>query len=192
MTTSSQQLTPLLEATLRELFQAERSATRHPRVEASRLGTTPPGDVMEEIAVHADGQLEKLDELAMARGMTPAAAAKTIGSAFSVIRDNFTDLTTTTEQSYRLTMLGVRHGIDLVRILRELAVRANDESLKQWSEAWLLRRLELAENAETQLAWFVANPERALEPVRATPLAYMVRSALKVFGKLDSGRAVGA
>jgi hypothetical protein len=161
-------------------------------VEASRLGTTPPGDVMEEIAAHADGQIEKLDELAVARGMTPASGAKTIGSAFSVIRDNLADLTTTTEQSYRVTMLGVRHGIDLVRMLRELALRASDESLKQWSEAWLSRRLELAEQAETELAWFVANPERALAPVRTTPLAYMVRSALKAFGKLDTGRAAGA
>jgi len=189
MTSPSDGSISLLEATLRELFQAESSATQHPRVEASRLGTSPPGDVMEEIALHADSQLEKLDDIALSRGMTPAAAAKTIGSAFSVIRDSFTDLTNTTEQSYRLTMLGVRHGIDLVRILRELAVRAEDAELVQWSEAWLLRRLELIERCEAELAWFVANPERALEPVRSTPLAYVVRSALKVFGKLDSGSA---
>lgn len=190
--TANQELAPLLEATLRELFQAERSATEHPRVEASRLGTSPPGDAMEEIAVHADGQLEKLDDLALERGMTPAAAAKTVGKAFSVIRDHVTDLTTTTEQSYRLTMLGVRHGIDLVRILRELAIRAQDSELAQWSEAWLVRRLALAERCETELAWFVANPDRALEPVRATPMAHVVRAALKVFGKLDSGTESGA
>lgn len=77
------------------------------------------------------------------------------------------------------TLLGVRHGVDLVRVLHELAVMAEDGALKSWTEAWLLQRLELLEQAETELAWFVANPARALEPVRQTPLAFMARSALR-------------
>jgi hypothetical protein len=183
------ELQEFLEATLRELFQAERSATRHPRVESDRLGATPPGNVMDEIALHADGQIEQLDDVARARGIAPANAAKSIGRAFSLIRDNVTDLTTTSEQSYRLTLLGIRHGIDLVRILRELSIKANDFDLQAWSEQWLVQRVELVERAETELAWFVANPARALEPARTTPLAVMARSALKVFGKIDTGTA---
>jgi ferritin-like metal-binding protein YciE len=184
--TSTQEL---LEGTLRELFQAESSATRHPRVEADRLGANSPGDAMEEIALHADSQIERLDELARARGLAPAPAAKGIGRALSVMRNNFADLATTSEQSYRFTMLGVRHGIDLVRMLRQLAVRADDAELKAWSEQWITRRLELIERAEDELAWFADNASRAMEPARATPLAAIARSALKVFGKLDTARA---
>jgi hypothetical protein len=176
----------LLEATLRELFQSERSATRHPRIEAERLGTSPPGGAMEDIAFHADTQLDELDEIARARGIAPAEGAKAIGKAFSVVRDHVTDLTTTIEQSYRLTLMGVRHGIDLVRMLRELGVRAEDDALRQWSERWLAKRIELIERAENELAWFVENPNRALAPIRSTPLAVFARSALKAFGKADT------
>lgn len=176
----------LLEATLRELFQAERSATRHPRIESSRLAGTPPGDAMDDIALHADNQAEGLDDVARVRGVVPAGAAKAIGEAFSAIRDNLLDLATTTEQSYRITLLGVRHGVDLVRVLHEQALMADDAELKAWTEAWLLERLELLEQAETELAWFVANPARALEPVRQTPLAFMARSALRALGKIDT------
>jgi hypothetical protein len=175
----------LLEASLLELFQAERSATRHPRIESERLAATPPGGTMEEIALHADGQLEELTELARERGIAPGPAAQAIGRAFSVLRDNLTDLTTTTEQSYRLTLLGLRHGIDLTRLLRELAVLADDTELRTWSEKWLLRRVEQVERAETDLRWFVENPARAMEPVRTTPLAVFARSALRAFGKMD-------
>src|SRR6185295_19786823 len=151
------------------------------RVESERLAGTPPGSAMEEIALHADKQLEELAELARLRGITPAPAAQAIGRALSVMRDSLADLTTTTEQSYRVTMLGVRHGVDLVRLLRALALKAQDEALKAWTEAWLLRRTELVDAAETELTWFADNPERALAPVSSTPLALIARSALRAF-----------
>ncbi len=183
---ASKESQELLEATLRELFQAERSAARHPRVEASRLADTPPGDAMDAIAWHAESQAEGLDEVSRVRGVAPAGAAKAIGKAFSAIRDNLLDLATTTEQSYRITLLGVRHGVDLVRVLHGQAVRAEDAGLKAWTEAWLLERLEVLEQAETELAWFAANPARALEPVRQTPLSLVARTALRALGKIDT------
>jgi hypothetical protein len=182
MTLSEADAKALFEATVKELFQAERSATRHPRVESDRLGATPPGNAMDEIALHAEKQLDELDDIAVLRGIADGAAPKAIGRVFSSIRDNLTDLTTSAEQSYRLTLLGVRHGIDLVRLLRELAIRADDRGLKAWTEGWLLRRVELAEQAEAQLEWFAEHPARALAPVRSTPLAVIARSALRALG----------
>jgi hypothetical protein len=119
-------------------------------------------------------------------GFAQSPAAQAIGRAFSMARENLSDLTTTTEQSYRLTMLGVRHGIDLVRVLRELADAAEDAGLRTWSEKWLLRRVELIERAEMDLRWFVENPARAMGPVRKTPLAVLARSALSAIGKIDT------
>jgi len=184
--TVSKETKDFLEATLLELFQAERSAARHPLIESERLAATPPGGTMEEISLHADSQLDELTELARLRGIAHSPAAQALGRAFSVLRDNLTDLTTTTEQSYRLTMLGVRHGIDLVRVLRELANAAEDTALRTWSEKWLLRRVELIERAEMELRWFVENPARAMAPVRTTPLAVLARSALSAIGKTDT------
>jgi hypothetical protein len=169
----------LFESTLRELFQAERSGSRHPRVEAQRLGQGPPAAIMDEIASHASTALEELDDIARERGVRPSDDMKAIGRTLSGFRNQFADLTMTQEQSFRMTLLGVRHGIDLVRLLRELALVAHDEDLRQWSERWLLRRLDLAEQAETALEWFVANPHKAIAPARTTPLAVVARTLVK-------------
>jgi hypothetical protein len=175
----------LFEATLRELFQAERSGSRHPRVEAQRLGESAPAAAMDDIANHACAALEQLDDMARERGVNPAEEAKVIGRALSTFRNQLADLTLTSEQSFRMTMLGVRHGIDLVRLLRELAVLAQDDELRRWSEGWLLRRIELVEQAEAALEWFAANPRAAIAPARSTPLAIVARTVAKAFGKGD-------
>jgi hypothetical protein len=176
----------LLGATLRELFQAERSATRHPRIESDRLGATPPGDAMEELARHADRSLDELDDVARVRGVVPASGAKGIGRALSTIRNQVTDLVTTTEQSYRFTLLGIRHSMDLVRLLRELGIDAADDDLKAWCERWLLRRLELIGDAETALAWFAEHADVAIRPARTTPLASIARQALRALGQAET------
>jgi hypothetical protein len=184
--TVSKHAQELLESTLRELFQAERSASKHPRSEAERLGQSPPGTMMEEIAVHAERSLEQLEDIARVRGFEPFGGALAAGRALSALRDQLADLAATTEQSYRVTLLGVRHSVDLVRLLRGLAVAADDRELQDWSERWSLRRLDLIEQAENALAWFAEHPAKALEPVKGTIVAQVARKMLRAVTGAES------
>jgi hypothetical protein len=176
---------PLLEGVLAELFQSEKSASRHPLVEADRLGDSPPSLPMQLVAAHATRALSELDVLAVERKVEVGVAAMGIGRGLSAIRNRFGDLPLRREQSYRMTLLGIRHGIDLVRLLREIAIAHDDSALMQWADQWLEERLQLIGQAEAQLAWFARKPEQAVQPVKNTIWARGARSLSVAFGKLD-------
>lgn len=174
-----------LEALTRELLSSERSATRHARLEADRLGQTPPGVIMEEIALHAERAVEQVEEWARRRGVSGLTAESAAVRALAGARDKLTDLALTTEQSYRMSLLTVRHSVDLIRSIRELAVLADDRDLREWSERWSLRRLDLLEQGEMALAWFAEHAGRALEPIKSTLVAQVARTMLKAVSKAD-------
>ncbi len=44
------------------------------------------------------------------------------------------------ERSYRATLLGLRHGLDVIRLLREVAERDGDRALALWCEDTLVER----------------------------------------------------
>ena len=67
-----------------------------------------------------------------------------------------------TERSYRLTLLGLKHGVDATRLLREVVALTNDVALLKFCDLVLVERLCLVEDAEQALAWFAENPETAL------------------------------
>jgi hypothetical protein len=51
-----------------ELFQTERSASKHPRIEASRLGRSPAAHAMRAISRHGEQMLPEIKRLAEAEG----------------------------------------------------------------------------------------------------------------------------
>lgn len=174
----------LLETTLVELFQADRDAHRRSRLEAERLGQSPPGTAMDELAIHTERSLEQLGDLARHRGVPPPGGS--VVRAASVFGERITSLATTAERSYRRTLLGARRSVDLVRLLRELAVAADDRDLRDWSERWSFERIDLIEQAEAALAWFAEYPHRAMEPLKNTLVAHMTRTLLKAAARADT------
>ena len=60
-------------------------------------------------------------------------------------------------------MLGVRHGVDLFRLVREAAEAEGDRALHVFCIEWLATRVPLMENIETQLAWFALRPVEAMK-----------------------------
>ena len=66
------------------------------------------------------------------------------------------------ERSYRGTLLGMRHGADLVRIFEATAARAGQGELVRWAQNWLRQREPLVKEAERELVWYAAHAERAL------------------------------
>ena len=144
----------LLPHLLTELFQTERSAYRHPIREAKRLGDVPPAIAMRAVAAHANEVLDELPKLARARGLDVVGTGTIVGETFSDIRHFVVDRFVDMERSYRGTLLGMRHGIDLVRLLRATASDEADMDLVDFCDRWLAVRERLVAGVEHELEWF--------------------------------------
>lgn len=155
---------PIVDRAWGELFQTERSAERHGQVEAERLGDAPPAAPLLLVSAHATNALAELDALARARGHEAAKAGEGVGQFFSEVRQKIADLALTREMSYRGTLLGIRHGIDLVALVHHAAADSDPE-LHSWTKAWLEERTRLVDAAARELSWFARNPEIAEQPV---------------------------
>jgi hypothetical protein len=145
-----------------ELFQTETSASWHCRREARRLASSPPAWALLAVADHADGVLRALPALAEQHEMSISAGGHLVGRAFTAIRHSFVDRLIDGERSYRGTLLGIRHGIDVVRLLEHVALVLNDADLANWCEGWLDTRTELTARVEEGLAWFARHPVEAI------------------------------
>jgi hypothetical protein len=150
-----------------EVGQTERSAIRHPRVEARRLGLSPPASALRAVADHAERAEPSFRALAEARGMARRSVGTAIGTLFSVGRDGLADFFLTTEQSYRGTLLGLRHGYDVVSVLRMAARVEHDIEVANWSDVWLAERAPLLDAIAGQMRWFVDRPALALSSAKS-------------------------
>jgi hypothetical protein len=171
---------------VRELFQTEESARQHPMLEAERLGEVPPADALRAVAAHARRTLAELPPLVRRHDLPVSNGGRRVGAAFSAIRDRFADLMLTAERSYRGTLLGMRHGVDLVLLIQSVARMEGDASLANWCDHWLERRRPLVEAAAQELAWFAANPARAREPARDNALAIGLQALVSGFEQLGA------
>lgn len=113
----------LLSKLCRELFQAETSARLHPRREADRLGDCPPAKALRAVSEDA--------ELALATVPAPFSQRPSwrvgafAGHAFSVARQAVIDRLVDRERSYRGTLFGLHHCVDLVTLLKATAVNGS-------------------------------------------------------------------
>jgi hypothetical protein len=156
----------LLEKLTRELFQTETSASRHCRREAERLGNAAGAEAFREIARHADGILERLPGLMKAEGLPESPGGSIVGASFSQVRDKIADKMLDRERSYRGTILGLRHGVDVVRLFGAVGERNGRSTLGSFRDEWFATRLPLVQRVEEGLVWFADHPDTALE--RAT------------------------
>jgi hypothetical protein len=156
----------LLQRLMRELFQTETSAVRHCQREAERVLGCPPADALLAVADHARDTLCELPSLARVEELPVSLAGVYTGALFSELRDKLFDPMTTSERSYRGTLLGARHGLDLVRMLRALADETLRCALFDFCGSWLTARTVLVEELEEQMHWFAQHPERAVRNAR--------------------------
>src|SRR5689334_1449860 len=108
-----QDLQKLYDKLCRELAQSEQSASTHPRREAKRLGDTAPAHALLAIATHADELRPRFAALMAKRQPKGMRVGRAFGRAFSAIRQAFADRLIDAERSYRGTLLGLHHGIDV-------------------------------------------------------------------------------
>jgi hypothetical protein len=161
-TTLTTPITRLRDQLARELVQSEHDARVHTRREAKRLGNVPPARALAAIAAHADvvgGFLASYVGAQQPRGRRIGAA---VGAAFSAVRQVLVDRVIDAERSYRATLLGLKHGIDTARLLRDVATAHGEVDLARWCDALVEDRGCLVEIAERALAWFAVHPDVAL------------------------------
>ncbi len=161
ITTENGASTKLFKRLGHELFQTETSAALHCRREAERLGNTPPSQALLAVANHAQDVLRDLPTLAALTSIPESKKSSLVGRMFSEIRDKVADRIIDSERSYRGTLLGARHGMDLVQLLRCAAERYGDEPLASFCESWLEERGELVQRLADELDWFARNPQAA-------------------------------
>lgn len=152
----------LLSNLFHELFQTEQSAVSHPQREADRLGDVPPAQALRVVSAHAERVLKELPELAEQRNLPTSRFGQTVGQMFSNMRQWFADHLIDEERSYRGTLLGLRHGVDLVLLIRHAARVEGDPGLEGWCTTWLTERVPLVDEVAAQLAWFASTPKVAL------------------------------
>lgn len=147
----------------RELAQSERSALVHTRREARRLGDISPAHALLAISAHAEALRPPFEALMVKRQPRRGIqVGRIVGEWFSTMRHLIADRVIDVERSYRGTLLGMRHGVDIVRLLREVALRDHDAHLVRFCDEFLLDRLALIEGAEQALAWFAEQPSKAI------------------------------
>ena len=152
----------LLRNLIPEVFQTEVSASRHCRREAGRNPGTPPAQALLAVSEHADRSLARLREQVRAAGLPVSVGGGLLGATFSELRERIADRLMDGDRSYRATLLGVRHGVDVVKMFGLTAALARKNELAEWAEDWLATRTELAHELERQLEWFALHTERAL------------------------------
>lgn len=145
----------------RELAQSEHDAKLHTMREARRLGPVPPAVALRAIATHAEDQRPRFESL-MRRQPAGLQLGRAVGLVFSTLRHYLFDRLIDTERSYRATLLGIKHGLDVARLLREVAVREGDPAIVRFCDELLVERTLLVEDAEKQLVWFAECPQQAL------------------------------
>jgi hypothetical protein len=154
--------TRLRDKLCRELAQAERDARLHPRREARRLGEGAAAEALFAIADHADGIEPVLMKVLGQRQSVGIKVAHAVASVFSGVRHLFLDRVIGRDRSYRATLLGLKHGVDVARLLREVATLSQEVALIKFCDLFLVERLCLLEDAEQAFLWFAENPEIAL------------------------------
>lgn len=148
----------LLDKLTREVGRIEGQAIEHPPREARRLGDQPPVRALREVAEHAVAMRPRFETMALGHGLVVHRFA--VG-ALTTLRHLVIDRVVDPERSYRSVLLELRHGIEVVRLLREATRREELVGLIRWCDDWLTARRTLVARAEAQLAWFAEVDEDA-------------------------------
>ena len=143
----------LLEKLLRELVRSEDQAIEHVPREAKRIGEMPPVDALRDVAVHAMTMRPRFTQVL--DGHDLVAGRGGISATLSTLRHLVTDRIHDAERAYRAALLDLRHGLDVVRVLREVARLEELFALIRWCDDWLGARRTLVARVEAQLEWYV-------------------------------------
>jgi hypothetical protein len=163
----------LLEKLIRETARAETQAIEHPIREVRRLGTTPPIEALEAVSAHAQTMQSRFTSLLEGHELATQLHRTGLGATLASLRHLVVDRVIDAERSYRTALLDLRHGIEVVKLLREITRREMLFGLIRWCDDWLGARRTLVARVEAQLGWFADQ-----ELVEETPANHQDRDSL--------------
>jgi hypothetical protein len=146
----------LLDKLLRELVRSEAHAVDHVPREQRRIGHAPPVAALRDVAAHALDMRPRFEQLLDGHELVSAKSG--IAATLSSLRALVTDRMQDPERAYRGALLDLRHGLDVVRVLRDVARLEELFALIRWCDDWLVARRTLVARVEAQLAWFAEQP----------------------------------
>lgn len=156
----------LLEKLIRETARAETQAVEHPMRESRRIGTTPPVEALQAVAEHATMMQARFATLLEGHELELHLNRAGLGTTLATLRHLVVDRVIDAERSYRSALLDLRHGVEVVKLLREITRREMFFGLIRWCDDWLGARRTLVARVEAQLGWFA--DQELLAPTAAT------------------------
>ncbi len=151
----------LLDRLIREIGRAEAQAADHVAREEKRIGQVPPVFVLRDVARHANAMRVRFERIVAGHELETVRPG--LGATLSTLRDLVTDRVTDPERVYRTCLLDLRHGLDVVRLTREVAHAEELFGIIRWCDDWLGARRTLVARVEAQLAWFAEEAGVALD-----------------------------
>jgi hypothetical protein len=152
----------LVHSLFQELMQSERSAQLHCLREARRLGDSEPAQALRRCAAHARHVAEELRSTGRALRITKGRLGRTIGQLLSRVRASVIDRVIDQERSYRGTLAGLRHGVDVARMLQHAADASGQVEVAGFCTRWLDEREPLVQDVAKAMTWFALNPRVAV------------------------------
>ena len=142
---------------VREVSRAELMAIEHAAREARRLGEdAPPVAALRAVAAHAEAMRSRFATIVS--GYDLPAVRGGLGAALAALRDLVVDRIVQSERAYRIALLDLRQGLDVVKLLREAARGDELFGVIRWCDDWMSARRTLVAHVERELAWFSAIP----------------------------------
>jgi hypothetical protein len=153
----------LLDKLLRELVRSEQQAIDHAPREARRLGdAVPPVQALRDVAEHAVMLRPRFHQMIDGHNLT--SAKQGVAATLTALRQLVTERIQEPERAYRGALLELRHGLDVVRVLRDVARLEELFALIRWCDDYLGARRTLVARVEAQLAWFAEQPTQPVAP----------------------------
>lgn len=152
----------LLDKLLREFVRSEAQAVEHAPREARRIGEAAPVQALRDIAAHALSMRSRLEHTLEGHSLTIARGG--ISATLATLRQLVSERIHDSERAYRSALLDLRHGVDIMRVVREIARLEELFALIRWCDDWLATRRTLVARVEAQLAWFADQAFSPQEP----------------------------
>ena len=169
----------LLDRLVREICRSELQASEHATRIEKLIGVDSVGPivVLRDVAKHAVAMRSRFDVM-IDRHELQLASRGSVAATLATLRGIVTDRIHDAERAYRTCLLDLRHGIDVVKLAREVARTEELFGIIRWCDDWLIARRTLVARVEAQLVWFVEEAgisigippaPSVVEPVEETP-----------------------